>query len=90
MSLEYDILQDKIEFGDIIALISATKRLCGIVVKTQNDMKKYQDKYMTTLSVEDANIYRSVKERNKRMKQSLKLRIEALYEALHKDKIWEK
>lgn len=90
MSIAYDVLQDKIDIGDIIDQIADTKSLCGVVVKTQYDMKKYQDKYKDTLCIDDANIYRSVKERNRRMKRMLKSRIEALHEALDKDKTWGK
>lgn len=90
MNIEYDILQDKIGLGNMVEQLSDTKKLCGVILKTQNDMQRFQSKYMATLSVEDANIYRSIKERNRRMKALLKLRIEALHEAIYKDTTWGK
>jgi hypothetical protein len=79
--IRYDILSEN---NDPEEQLIEIKKLLGVITKTRADMKKYQDKYALTLSCEDANIYLSIKDRNKRMKNKLKERIKTLYNDLYK------
>ena len=86
--IEYDIIGDKLDTGIPLETLALLKKRCGSLSKQYYDLKKYQDKYMATLSVEDSSIFRSIKKHNNGTRASFKKLIKEIYDMLYKDKVF--